>query len=63
MDPSQHFATFRSDVVGVQYYHGLVGRGEYVLLRREPTNKWDSNAVQVCIFRSQSYAFDACESR
>ncbi|KIR59606.1 DNA repair protein Rad5 [Cryptococcus bacillisporus CA1873] len=43
----EHFATFRSDVVGVQYYRGLVGRGEYVLLRREPTNKWDSNAVQV----------------
>ncbi|KGB78750.3 hypothetical protein CNBG_4588 [Cryptococcus deuterogattii R265] len=47
LEHDEHFATFRSDVVGVQYYHGLVGRGEYVLLRREPTNKWDSNAVQV----------------
>ncbi|OXG23958.1 DNA repair protein Rad5 [Cryptococcus neoformans Tu259-1] len=47
VEHDEHFATFRSDVVGVQYYRGLVGRGEYVLLRREPTNKWDSNAVQV----------------
>jgi hypothetical protein len=33
--------------VGVQYYRGLVGRGEYVMLRREPTNQYDKNAIQV----------------
>ncbi|WRT66541.1 uncharacterized protein IL334_003500 [Kwoniella shivajii] len=43
----EHFVTFRTDVVGVQYYRGLVGRGEYVMLRREPSNKFDPNAVQV----------------
>ncbi|ODO09326.1 hypothetical protein I350_02926 [Cryptococcus amylolentus CBS 6273] len=47
LEHNEHYATFRSDVVGVQYYRGLVGRGEYVMLRREPTNKYDSNAVQV----------------
>ena len=34
-------------MVGVQYYPGLVGKGEYVLLRREPQNPYDQNAVQV----------------
>ncbi|WWC70170.1 uncharacterized protein I206_104118 [Kwoniella pini CBS 10737] len=43
----EHFVTFRTDVVGVQYYRGLVGRGEYVMLRREPGNQYDPNAVQV----------------
>ncbi|WVW84111.1 hypothetical protein I302_106140 [Kwoniella bestiolae CBS 10118] len=43
----EHFVTFRTDVVGVQYYRGLVGRGEYVMLRRQPENQYDSNAVQV----------------
>ena len=48
-DPAcaQYFATVRSDVVGVQYYHGLAGKGEYVLLRREPHNPYDNNSVQV----------------
>ncbi|WWC94582.1 hypothetical protein V866_001429 [Kwoniella sp. B9012] len=43
----EHFVTFRTDVVGVQYYRGLVGRGEYVMLRRQPENQYDPNAVQV----------------
>ncbi|WWC89156.1 uncharacterized protein L201_004074 [Kwoniella dendrophila CBS 6074] len=43
----EHLVTFRTDVVGVQYYRGLVGKGEYVILRREPQNKFDPNAVQV----------------
>ncbi|WWC62158.1 uncharacterized protein I303_104750 [Kwoniella dejecticola CBS 10117] len=43
----EHFSTFRTDVVGVQYYRGLVGRGEYVMLRRQPENQYDPNAVQV----------------
>ncbi|KAI9639359.1 uncharacterized protein MKK02DRAFT_39660 [Dioszegia hungarica] len=41
------YGTIRSDVVGIQYYRGLVGRGEYVMLRREPTNQYDKNAIQV----------------
>lgn len=43
----QHYVTMRTDVVGVQYYAGLVGKGEYVMLRRQPQNQYDKNAVQV----------------
>ncbi|WVR06882.1 hypothetical protein IAU60_003918 [Kwoniella sp. DSM 27419] len=43
----EHFTTFRTDVVGVQYYSGAVGKGEYVMLRRQPDNQYDPNAVQV----------------
>lgn len=37
----------RTDVVGVQYYTGMVGKGEYVMLRRQPDNQYDPYAVQV----------------
>lgn len=43
----QHYVTFKTDVVGVQYYRGMVGKGEMVMLRREPQNQYDPNAVQV----------------
>ncbi|CAD6586976.1 MAG: hypothetical protein TREMPRED_004617 [Tremellales sp. Tagirdzhanova-0007] len=43
----EHLVTLPTDVVGVQYYDGLVGKGEHVMLRRQPENKYDSNAVQV----------------
>jgi SWI/SNF-related matrix-associated actin-dependent regulator of chromatin subfamily A3 len=39
--------TLRTAVVGIQYYRGLVGMGEYVMLRREPSNRYDANAIQV----------------
>ncbi|KAF8756387.1 HIRAN protein [Rhizoctonia solani] len=41
------YLSFQSSVVGVQYYDGLVGPGEQVALVREPTNKYDRNAIQV----------------
>ena len=34
-------------IVGVQYYTGYASDGEYVLVRREPTNPYDSNALRV----------------
>lgn len=37
----------RTDVVGIQHYAGLVGAGEFVVLRRQPNNPYDANAVQV----------------
>ncbi|ODO06017.1 hypothetical protein L198_01244 [Cryptococcus wingfieldii CBS 7118] len=43
----EHVGTFRDYVVGVQYYRGLVGEGESVMLRRDPANEYDSNAIQV----------------
>ncbi|KAF3767761.1 hypothetical protein M406DRAFT_338474 [Cryphonectria parasitica EP155] len=34
-------------IVGCRYYNGLVTPGEVVILRREPSNPYDSNAVRV----------------
>lgn len=34
-------------MVGIQYYSGLTAAGEEVNLRREPSNRYDSNAIQV----------------
>lgn len=39
--------SINSKIVGVQYYRGHVTFGEMVLLNREPTNAYDSNAIQV----------------
>ncbi|GLB37536.1 putative HIRAN [Lyophyllum shimeji] len=41
------YCTLNTNVVGIQYYKGLVGTGEEVLLMREPLNRYDSNAIQV----------------
>ncbi|CAE6425244.1 unnamed protein product [Rhizoctonia solani] len=41
------YLPFQSSVVGIQYYDGLVGPGEQVALVREPSNKYDRNAIQV----------------
>ncbi|RSH83079.1 uncharacterized protein EHS24_006736 [Apiotrichum porosum] len=43
----EHYVTMRTDVVGIQHYAGLVGAGEFVVLRRQPNNPYDANAVQV----------------
>ena len=34
-------------IVGVQYYTGYASVGEYVVVRREPSNPYDSNALRV----------------
>ncbi|KZT56200.1 hypothetical protein CALCODRAFT_497639 [Calocera cornea HHB12733] len=47
IDADEVYVTMTSQVVGIQYYHGLVGSGEQVLLVREPNNKYDANAIQV----------------
>ncbi|KAI0743822.1 SNF2 family N-terminal domain-containing protein [Daedaleopsis nitida] len=41
------YVVLRTSIVGVQYYKGLVGAGEEVLLVREPHNPHDRNAIQV----------------
>ncbi|EIW70483.1 hypothetical protein TREMEDRAFT_60987 [Tremella mesenterica DSM 1558] len=51
-EPSQQeedelYLTTRTDVVGIQYYTGLVGKGEFVMIRRQPQNQYDANACQV----------------
>nr|POF04824.1 isoform 2 of helicase-like transcription factor [Quercus suber] len=34
-------------IVGVQYYRGLATPGEYILMRREPGNPYDGNAIRI----------------
>ncbi|KAI0256048.1 SNF2 family N-terminal domain-containing protein [Lactifluus subvellereus] len=41
------YCTVSSNVVGIQYYKGLVDTGEQVRLIREPQNKYDRNAIAV----------------
>ena len=40
-------AVLHTKAVGVQYYTGYASVGEYVLVRREPSNPYDSNALRV----------------
>ncbi|KAF8161207.1 SNF2 family N-terminal domain-containing protein [Crassisporium funariophilum] len=41
------YCTMSTNVVGIQYYKGMVGSGEEVFLVREPQNPYDRNAIQV----------------
>ncbi|GES66884.1 SNF2 family helicase [Aspergillus terreus] len=41
------FGNLHTKIVGVRYYRGHATIGEYVILRREPTNQYDSNAIRV----------------
>ncbi|KAK5125032.1 hypothetical protein LTR85_001223 [Meristemomyces frigidus] len=34
-------------IVGVQYYRGMANPGEYILMRREPGNPYDRNAIRI----------------
>ncbi|KAG7446219.1 uncharacterized protein BT62DRAFT_103756 [Guyanagaster necrorhizus] len=41
------YSTMRTNVVGLQYYPGLVGPGEEVIIQRDLNNAYDANAVRV----------------
>ncbi|KAF8210396.1 SNF2 family N-terminal domain-containing protein [Mycena galopus ATCC 62051] len=45
--PDELYISMTTDVVGIQYYRGMVGPGEQVRLNREPTNQYDRNAIKV----------------
>ncbi|KAK7005619.1 DNA repair protein rad5 [Favolaschia claudopus] len=48
IEPDQElYVSMVSEIVGVQYYSGMVGAGEEVRLTREPTNQYDRNAIKV----------------
>lgn len=34
-------------IVGIRFYSGMANPGEYILMRREPGNPYDSNAIRV----------------
>jgi SWI/SNF-related matrix-associated actin-dependent regulator of chromatin subfamily A3 len=41
------YGVLHSKIVGVRFYSGVASIGEMVVLRREPQNRYDSNAIQV----------------
>ena len=41
------YGFLETKVVGIQYYNGYATNGEHVLVRREPANPYDSNALRV----------------
>jgi SWI/SNF-related matrix-associated actin-dependent regulator of chromatin subfamily A3 len=41
------YGTVNTKVVGIQYYNGHASEGEYVSVRREASNPYDSNAIRV----------------
>ncbi|TFK26482.1 hypothetical protein FA15DRAFT_667364 [Coprinopsis marcescibilis] len=45
--PDELYCVLKTSVVGIQYYKGMVGPGEQVLIVREPHNQYDRNAIQV----------------
>lgn len=46
-DQLVHYGDFDTKVVGVRYYNGFACEGEVVLIRREPSNPYDSNAIRI----------------
>mgnify|MGYP002803377023 FL=1 len=47
------FLALGSKIVGVQHYNGVVSDREEVVLRRQPTNMYDRNAIQVLNIRGE----------
>lgn len=41
------YGTLNTKVVGIQYYTGYATEGEFVIVRREPSNPYDSNAIRI----------------
>ena len=52
----------RGVIKGVQHYQGVAHAGEYVILRREPTNVYDSNALEVLNLANQRIGHIAKET-
>ncbi|CAK4031216.1 related to helicase-like transcription factor [Lecanosticta acicola] len=46
-DYLHQYGELATKVVGVQYYRGYANSGEQILIRREPSNPYDSNAIRV----------------
>ena len=41
------YGTLQTKIVGVRFYHGYATIGEHVLIRREPSNQYDRNAIRI----------------
>lgn len=42
-----HYGDLNTKIVGVRYYRGTATIGEHVVLKREPHNQYDRNAIRV----------------
>ena len=49
----QLYGSMNTKIVGCRYYNGYITSGESVLLIREPSNPYDSNAIRVDNVRSE----------
>ncbi|KAF2673342.1 hypothetical protein BT63DRAFT_437066 [Microthyrium microscopicum] len=47
------YGALESKIVGVRFYNGYVTSNEHVLVRREPNNPYDSNAIQILNVQNQ----------
>ena len=47
MDDEVLYGVLQVPIVGIRYYRGVVHRGEWVELVREPENPYDRNAIRV----------------
>mmetsp|Transcript_46753 Transcript_46753/g.111191 ORF Transcript_46753/g.111191 Transcript_46753/m.111191 type:complete len:958 (+) Transcript_46753:80-2953(+) len=52
-NPERWFLGLGTKIVGRQHYNGIVSDKENVVLRRQPTNPYDGNAIQVLNIREQ----------
>ena len=43
----ERYGTLPTKIVGIRYYDGTATVGEHVLIRREPSNPYDRNAIRV----------------
>ncbi|KAF2772435.1 hypothetical protein EJ03DRAFT_307496 [Teratosphaeria nubilosa] len=41
------YGELATKIVGVQYYCGMATAGEYIVMKREPSNPYDSNAIRI----------------
>lgn len=41
------YGILNTKVVGIRYYNGRIGIGEYVKVKREPRNPYDRNAMRI----------------
>lgn len=43
----RHSGNLETKIVGVRFYNGIATPGEHVILKREPQNQYDCNAIRI----------------
>lgn len=46
-DQLHHYGDVDTKIVGIRYYRGFASKGEVILIRREPRNPYDGNAIRI----------------